>query len=963
MDAAELAWSSKKRGETCLEQGDFAQAEVAFQEAFEQFQRAYGTKHPNVAIALGDLGMLRLAIADYDWAIELLRQARKIEELCLPADHPQRVAGLINLGTAFLASWRYREAEDLFQEVLRIVRQFPERYASEAARTLNALALLHGASCQDDQAERFLRESLEFRRCQGKNSIFYAVGLHNLAVHLLARGDHCQAEALLSQTLTIVRSGAGEGHPLAAATLRSLAEVAVAREQWEEAYRLLDRAHRIHDRLIGTVFRFGSDRQRLEYADSLAYSLDRSLTLVFRHLAGSDAIIRRALDLVLRRKALAGEALAVQRDLVLGERYPHLRPLIEELNRLRLQLVRKTLAGPGPEAPEVHQSQLAEWSEQKDRLEGELARRIPEMGLPRLAGADHQSVARALPEGSVLVQFVHFRLIKHYPGTDPDMPGDPSLELAETVCVESLGTARLIRELSSAASRYMAFILPARGTEAVRLIDLGEAGRIDHLIAVYHAAVEEDDHLRERKELITFHDAAIEKGNPRNLTTQADALDPWGYRPAGVRAVEVGTALRSAVFDPLAPALGRCRRLLMAPDGNLTRVPFGALPSDGGRFLLDDYRISYLATGRDVLRCTPRPCQPADVPVVIADPDFNLKDETPAPTPPARKPGFWSRWFGRSPRMAPEGRPGPTRTLGSGVNRAEILRQLGATGWRESVGFSRLPGTRLEGERVAARLGVAPWFGETAVVSRLRAIRSPHLLHLATHGFFLSDRPQGASTALWGKALVEGDGMPALGRPTLENPLLHSGLALAGVNTWLRGKRPPADAEEGLLTAEDVCALNLSNTELVVLSACQTGLGRVHTTEGVLGLRRAFLLAGAKSLIVSLWKVSDLATAILMDRFYENLLVRGLDRDEALHEAQRYTRDATLGQIRQEWLTPYLERLNRQPDDLAYDLFRDSLRLNRRPDDYRPFEHPFYWGAFICQGDTAPLPWLGPTLR
>jgi CHAT domain-containing protein/tetratricopeptide (TPR) repeat protein len=965
LDSAELARDLKKRGDACLEESDLAQAEIAFREALEHARGAYGNRHPYVAIALGDLGMLRLAIADYDGAIELLRQARKIEELCLPADHPQRVAGLINLGTAFLASWRYREAEDLFQEVLRIVRQFPERYASEAARTLNALALRHGTSGQDDQAEQYLRESLEFRRCQGENTLFYAVGLHNLAVRLLARGDHSQAEVLLSQTLTIVRSRAGEGHPLAAATLRSLAEVAAARERWEEAYRLLDQAHRIHDRLIGTVFGFGSDRQRLEYADSLAYALDRSLTLMLRHLVGSDAIVRRALDLVLRRKVLAGEALAVQRDLVLGERYPHLRPHLEEMNWLRLELVRKTLAGPGSEGPEVYQRQLAEWSERKEQREAELARRIPEMGLRRLADADHQSVARALPEGSVLVQFVHFRLIKHYPSTEPDMPGEPPLQSGITICLESLMTAQLIRELSSAAARYVAFVLPAGTTEGVRLIDLGEAGRIDHLIAVYHAAVEEDDHLRGRKELIAFHDAAVEKGNPRNLTTQTDALDPWGCRPARPSAMAAGTALRSAVFDPLTAALGRCRRLLIAPDGNLTRVPFGALPSDGGRYLLDDYRISYLATGRDVLRCTPRPCQPADVPVVIADPDFNLKDETPAPTPPAAKPrrgvrrrrrvteGGASR--GQTPGAAPEAWPGSGRALGSGVERGAIERQIaaGATGWRESVGFSRLPGTRLEGERVAARLGVAPWFGETAVVSRLRAIRSPHLLHLATHGFFLSDLPGGASAVLWGKALVEGDGMPALGRRTFENPLLRSGLALAGINTWLHRNRLPADAEEGLLTAEDVCALDLRNTELVVLSACQTGLGRVHTTEGVLGLRRAFLLAGAKSLVVSLWKVSDLATAILMDRFYEDLLLRGLDRDEALHEAQRYTRDATLGQIRQEWLTPLcIERLaGNSKSGRAY-----LEQLNRQPDDHRPFEHPFYWGAFICQGDTAQLP-------
>jgi CHAT domain-containing protein len=186
----------------------------------------------------------------------------------------------------------------------------------------------------------------------------------------------------------------------------------------------------------------------------------------------------------------------------------------------------------------------------------------------------------------------------------------------------------------------------------------------------------------------------------------------------------------------------------------------------------------------------------------------------------------------------------------------------------------------------------------------------------------------------------------------LDNPLLRSGLALAGINTWLKGAIPPADAEDGVLTAEDVYALDLTRTECVVLSACQTGLGSVHATEGVLGLRRAFLLAGARTLIVSLWKVNDLATAILMDRFYDNLVQRCLNRDEALHEAQRYTRDVTIDQLRREWLTPgNIDRLAGDSESARAYLEKLSIQ----PDDHRPFERPFFWGAFFRQGDTAPL--------
>src|SRR5581483_3334823 len=123
----------------------------------------------------------------------------------------------------------------------------------------------------------------------------------------------------------------------------------------------------------------------------------------------------------------------------------------------------------------------------------------------------------------------------------------------------------------------------------------------------------------------------------------------------------------------------------------------------------------------------------------------------------------------------------------------------------------------------------------------------------------------------------------------MENPLLRSGLALAGANIWLCGGSPPAEAEDGMLTAEDVTGMDLLDTELVVLSACETGLGQVHVGEGVFGLRRAFAVAGARTLVMSLWKVPDEQTKELMVDFYQRIL-RGEPRAEALRQAQQTVR-------------------------------------------------------------------------
>ena len=207
-------------------------------------------------------------------------------------------------------------------------------------------------------------------------------------------------------------------------------------------------------------------------------------------------------------------------------------------------------------------------------------------------------------------------------------------------------------------------------------------------------------------------------------------------------------------------------------------------------------------------------------------------------------------------------------------------------------------------------LGVKPWLRGQALEKRLKECRSPRILHLATHGFFLQDQPRELQREARGLGAVGWQAGGAGLAPGMENPLLRSGLALAGANWKNKGFTPPPDAEDGLLTAEDVSGLDLLATDLVVLSACETGLGEIHVGEGVFGLRRAFVLAGAKTLVMSLWKVPDEQTCELMEDFYRRILT-GEGRAEALRQAQ-------------------LEMKKKYPE-------------------------PYYWGAFICQGEPGPL--------
>jgi CHAT domain-containing protein/tetratricopeptide (TPR) repeat protein len=336
------------------------------------------------------------------------------------------------------------------------------------------------------------------------------------------------------------------------------------------------------------------------------------------------------------------------------------------------------------------------------------------------------------------------------------------------------------------------------------------------------------------------------------------------------RMLEYARGLDELVMRPIRARLGEVKMLFVAPDGPLNLIPFDTLIDERGRYALEDYAFTYLSSGRDLLaqRTEVRAISARDV-VLFADPDFDAALVS-----------------------APAPRPGPSATPSETKGRrgADLARAR----------FERLPGTRREAERVAQQLGTKHLaLGAAAHEAALKAAKNPPLLHLATHGFFLD---AGSSTAggLRGLTLSVSSGSYSA-----SNPLLRTGLALAGANR-------PSAGEDGVLTGLEASALDLNGTELVVLSACETGLGQVASGEGVFGLRRAFTLAGAKSQVMSLWKVDDNATSELMVRYYREL-GSGRGRTEALRNAR-------------------LELLAS-----------------------RDYASPLAWGAFIPAGDARPM--------
>jgi CHAT domain-containing protein len=362
--------------------------------------------------------------------------------------------------------------------------------------------------------------------------------------------------------------------------------------------------------------------------------------------------------------------------------------------------------------------------------------------------------------------------------------------------------------------RYLACVVTGSPHATIALIDLGDAETLDDEITDFLSGIGSGD---------------------RHLTT---------CEPSPSEGRDVGVRLRQRLLDPLWPALSDFNRLIVAPDGEIHRLPIGVLPLDRERRVLDEYQISYVTAGRDLLR-KPHPGQVCpSPPLIIADPAFEL--------------------------------PIPQRTSLDREGLPIALRSVNAMRRK----LDRLAGSRAEGEQVARLLQVSAFFDETALKSRLLECRSPVVIHIATHGFFVEAPDDEHPEAVTPEP-------SAISEPWChqENPLLRSGLAFAGAANCMRGEVATPNAGSGFVTAEEIAGLDLRGTELVVLSACETGRGEIRAGEGVFGLQRSFMLAGAQTLVMSLWKVPDQPTRKLMVSFYERLL-RGESRMEALRGAQ-----------------------------------------------------------------------------
>ncbi len=868
-------------------------------------EKALGENPSDVATALSELAFLYLSQGLYLRAEPLLQHALAIREVALGRSHPLVADSLINLAVNFYQQGLYGRVEELHERALAIREAVFGRHHPLVADSLHHLANLYAAQGAYARAEPLLERALAIDEpIYGKHHHYVAYSLSDLGNLYVAQGAYARAEPVLQRALGIWETSGGKRHPLVARSLSDLGNLYQAQGLYRRAEPLHERALALREAAFG------------KHHPTVAESLT--------HLAS----LYSAQGLYGQARPLYERALAIQ-EATLGKSHPE---LAETLNHLAVvHLARHRLAEALPlftrafamseqrlrqEALGFSETRLASFLQilraDEERLYALLRAHPDDAQVRRLAlGAALLLKGRSVEELADISRTVHRSLGARDLDTLEQLKGlrtqlaQLSLQghgsLPPTAYQQRLAglteqSAALEDELArrSAPLRALATLpSPAEIVDRVAAA-LPEGGALVEFITYVDRPLVTRPGARKSQRpssprylaLVLFPDATIhfrDLGPAEPIDMAASGLrDALANRDTTFHGPT--QALYQHVFQPLLPLLKDTHRLFLAPDGQLALVPFATL-HDGHQFLVDAFDFTYVPSGRSLL---PRSEQsPPGSVVVLADPDFSA--------PLQALPGSQ----GKAPGLAE--RSTSIERFYSSLREGQEQR---------SWATAPLPGTRQEAEAIQRLLPQAQLFlGPEATKERLLRLPPPGILHLATHGFFLEDAPvPTASRAMVHFGALGED--PAAPRPP--DPLLRSGLVLAGARTPAASESSlaPAPLDDMLVTALELAGLNLWGTQLVVLSACDTGRGDVKLGQGVYGLRRAFLVAGAETVVMSLWKVNDETTSALMEAYYRHLLA-GQGRAAALREAMRELR--------------------------------------------RTHPHPHHWAPFIAMGRDTPL--------
>ena len=863
------------------------QSQARYEEAATLFEKALalaipslGENHPHLTALYNNLGNVNSDMGRFDDALSNYSKALAIREEQMGPNDTKVAEALSNVALVYHNTGQYAKAESRYRRASDIFRtKLGPRHEYVGAMAMNLGALYLDQRRFGDAEEVLLEGKAIFEQIDPDGHPQMAGILNNLAIVARSTDRDEEAQAYLVEALRLKTARYGESSPELASTLNSLGVLAFSREDWTISSEYLERALEIeravygdrHPEVATRLLNLGELRSRqgdLVAADSLFEQATAIWTTVYgeNNLWLAEAWERRAVSLRNRGNHTAAWA------------------LLQQVHRIRLDHFRKNahvLSEPDALAYSTflrHTTDLllSHWLDLgstpgRDSIAAQAVLSCKGTvwdELMQRTGAWQKSADSGSIALAEQIRSTRWQLARAYvagPSEDQstfrerlDSLAD-QIEEYESALAERNFEYRKLRETTSPTVAAVAKQLPT-GTVLLDFVryqywPTDATSPVPHYLAVVMQ--------RKNLEVVSLGPAEPIDSQLHALRQHLQAVAELGAPiPGDLEAYrDIARELYAMLLAPLDGRIPPDAALLLAPEGPLCLLAWAGLMPDSTSYLIERHDIAYVGSGRDLLQTATAISDGRGL-LAVGDVDFDAAS-TSVPLPGGSR---------------------STATIGAPVAALQ--------GTLTEVTEIAAVWTRSHAEPVELLLGAAAT--EAAFKSK-----APHyrFLHIATHGFYTNPKPVVESYALLDFAFE---------RRASDNPLLRSGLYFAAVNTRDAASDSSVD-DDGVLTALEVSALPLSGTDVVVLSACETGLGAVLEGEGVSGLRRAFHLAGVQTVVSALWPISDDRTAELMHNLYVEI-------------------ESPMGQR----LVKYQREL------LA------SLRLAGESD------HPYFWAPFIA---------------
>lgn len=879
-------------------QGRFGEAEQHYRFTLEISRKIYGDRHPHVAAALYNLSSVYVSTGKYQAARDVLLQAlaiydaigapvttdlasihnglglayKLLGELKLSQQHLQRslelsrqlhsdahdatASTLLNLGVTLELQGEFAAAAEHYEQSRKIFKQVVGEESAKSVSAMIHLGSIYTKMQRPDDALAMYQQALQI--C-GRKPEDYPREM--IRIYDGLGRVHQDGRQYFEKALELCIRLLGEDHPDVGALRHSLAfETAVAGDL-PQAKRMYEAALAHRERAEGkdsiaaaeTLSALASVSYFLGEDDAALKYVDRAMSISESRVGPHDPSLINGLrlkgNLFVRQGRIKEAAnlfdLAHHRQ---AEHVTRVLPGMTEgeqtsfLTRRAAALLHNSLTL-ALSSQDNHLAELsASWlMNSKGRIQETLAQRV------QLARSEGNPQAAEVAEQLQSVRTQLARLALANVGPAQRAARDATLAKLESQEAELSRTLGRLGLNVSSATKWVSLeeVRSKIPTDSVfvdfcylPVLDLNNFGVTSRHYAawVIPAAGQGDVHLVDLGTADSIE--ALIQPVLASLAQAPQEIRDHGEVEATAETRKHLAALSKQVLSPLEPYFGQSTELLLCPDHALWLVPWSALSLADDRYVVEKYRLREFISGRDLVtqRSTAAEHTP---PVIMAHPAYDKGAE-------------------------------------SGTQRSTDTQ-------RGRFQFPALPGTAAEARAIAGSIekfaGAAPqtYLQEEARESVLKAISRPRTLTLCTHGFFLPSEATGEEETSGVRNFASSSARTS----AVENPLLRCGLAFASANR----QNVPEGEEDGILTGLEIAGLDLRGTELVVLSACETAVGELRSGEGVAGLRQAFQLAGADSVVATLWQVADLQTARLMSDFFKHLAA-GKTQGDALRQAQ-----------------------------------------------------------------------------